>query len=199
MQQLSPSTMPTLLPTALTPQRTSELLGKWATSGDLVKAFLPANQHKHAELRERCFTGMAPTLSEMDALYNTKVSISWLVTQLAYLNEMVGNRYKMNEAQLDCTANDIAANYYWLKISELQLFFYQFRLGKYEQFFGAVDPQAIMRSLKVFLIERAEELDKHDQELKNQEREQWKHEAISYQEYLTLKKQSQNETQKQSV
>lgn len=67
------------------------------------------------------------------------------------------------------------------------LFFYRFKLGYYETFYGSVSPMAITKSLNVFVKERneylravesKEYLDKQKAERKG---------AISYAEYLKRK------------
>ena len=171
----------------LSQTRQAEILGRWPNTQALTDAFSPNKQHEHYALGERCYTGTAPTLSEAKAVYGTRVDVAWVLIQLSYINELVGSKGKMTQLQLEATANDIANLYYHLKISELQIFFYQFRIGKYEQFYGSVDPQVILRSLKTFMLDRADALNRIDMERRRKEREEENKYAVSYEEYLRLK------------
>lgn len=47
---------------------------------------------------------------------------------------------------------------YYLKVSELMLFFYRFKSGKYGEFYEVVDPQRIMSGLNAFLRDRLDEI-----------------------------------------
>ena len=47
---------------------------------------------------------------------------------------------------------------YYLKVSELMLFFYRFKSGKYGEFYGVVDLQRIMSGLNAFLRDRLDEI-----------------------------------------
>ena len=46
------------------------------------------------------------------------------------------------------------------------LFFFNFKAGFYEKFYGQFDPQAIIRSIKTFLAERMDIIVAHERERK---------------------------------
>ena len=48
----------------------------------------------------------------------------------------------------------IFSRFRWLKASELMLFFFNFKAGFYERFYGYFDTQTIIRSVKTFIEER---------------------------------------------
>ena len=62
--------------------------------------------------------------------------------------------------------------------------FHRFKSGWYDRFYGSVDPLIITTSLRDFLRERANFIDRHEQEEKAKERETWKKNAITYEEYV---------------
>ena len=71
-----------------------------------------------------------------------------------------------SEDQLQLTATAILERYKWLKAGELMLFFFNFKAGFYERFYSYFDPQAIIRSMKLFLQERNLAIDAYLRELK---------------------------------
>lgn len=135
---------------------------------------------------DRCLYGTAPTLQQLKSDYGAKAPSAWLVTQLYDLSEFCGCREKLTPTQIDGIASIINNEYGKMKVSQLMLFFYWFKLGKYGKFYGAVDPLIIMDALKKFeqYIIRDWEI-KQDEERKKKY-EKWKKEAVTYEEYLKL-------------
>lgn len=59
---------------------------------------------------------------------------------------------------VDAVSAVIADNFGYLKLSELMLFFQQFKAGRYGRFYGSVDPLVITEALQSFLDFRAERM-----------------------------------------
>ena len=122
----------------------------------------------------------------MSAQLGDKTTVAWLAPQLFDLSEFCGCKDKISEFQIEQCAAIIANTYFYLKVTELMLFFYRFKQGRYGRFYGAVDPLVITTSLRDFIIERNDEYFMHEQkEREAKERESMKN-AISYQEYLEM-------------
>lgn len=75
--------------------------------------------------------------------------------QLAELSEYAGVKEKLTTRQLTDTALLIQQMYGHFKVTELMLFFRQFKSGRYGRFYGSVDPMLIMTALETFAGERA--------------------------------------------
>lgn len=56
----------------------------------------------------------------------------------------------------------IRVEYYYLKASELLLFFFKLKTGEYGTFYGVVDPMVIMSALIEFKAYRKRQLEKYD-------------------------------------
>lgn len=138
----------------------------------------------HQLTAEDCYFGKYPTLAELAKQYDRKSPSSWLMFQLISLSEYCGCKEKISDYMLIQCADVIATDFYYLKVSELILFFHRFKSGNYGQFYGAVDPLIITTSLREFVRERATAIDRHEQEEKAKERETWKKNAITYEEYV---------------
>ena len=134
--------------------------------------FSQQERHTKPEAVERCYFGKAPTLCEANLTYGEGTAEFWLVLQLTDLSEFCGCREKMNDYQLRQTALLILSTYHYLKVTELELFFRRFKLGLYGQFYGAVDPMVITRSLRQFMRERSDAIDKHEAQLRRQQQEE---------------------------
>ena len=82
----------------------------------------------------------------------------------------------------------IATEFYYLKITELMLFFYNLKIGLYGDFYGSISPMDIVSTLrKTFLRERDEAYNARDNRLYQQKLENDKKNAITYEEYLKRK------------
>ena len=145
--------------------------------GTLAAAF------ERAEVDEaRMYMGGWPTLAEMEQT-GRNLPVAWLVDQLFSLGEFCGVRQKMSAGQLEQTARVICSEYFYLKISELLLFFRRFRACRYGRFYGVVDPMVIMGALRDFVTERNEDLDRIETGLKAELSEINRRGAVSREEY----------------
>lgn len=158
------------------------MVQRYGSSLELVDKVTPARQLWCAENVESCFFGDFPTLSQLKAL-GGNTPVMWLVPQLANLSEFCGARDKLSVDQLRDLASIITTEFYYLKITELMLFFHRFKAGKYGRFYGSVDPLIIVEALHKFRKERGDIIDRHDQEEKRRLREQAAAEAVTWEEY----------------
>ncbi len=141
-------------------------------------------------LVQRCFFGHAPTLLTADNAFGEGTAEEWLTLQLTDLSEMSGAGHKLTIYQIRQLATLIRSEYYYLKVTELEVFFRRFKIGRYGEFYGSVDPIVINKSLRQFLRERGEMIYEHDMELERQKREQWQNSPtrMTYDEYREWKK-----------
>ena len=146
--------------------------------------FNPDLQMKICRDDQLCFFGDAPILSEINMAYGEMTSTMWLIPQLYDLSEYCGVKDKLEGKSLEECASVIASEFYFLKVSELMLFFHRFKSGRYGKLYGSVDPLAITTSLREFLKERAREIEHRKRmEMEAEERESRKN-AISRDEYI---------------
>lgn len=75
------------------------------------------------------------------------------------------------------------------------LFFHRFKSGRYGRFYGSVDPLVITTSLREFIKERNEAIDKHEQEERQAKRaaDANRENTITYEEFLKLKQQKEQQ------
>lgn len=149
--------------------------------------FSPAVQERITSDIDLCYFGKFPTLAESKRM-GSNTPVMWLMPQLFNLSEYCGCRDKMTKEQLYECASLIASEYYYLKISELMLFFRRFKLGKYGRFYGSVDPMIITTSLRTFVAERNEAYSAHEFLILKKKMEEDTKNSITYEEYLKLKK-----------
>lgn len=147
----------------------------------------PDTQMKICNDKDLCYFGQFPTLATVNRQYGSTTATVWLIPQITNLSEFCGCKNKITPAQIKECATIIAQEYFYLKVSELMLFFYRFKTGRYGKFYGNVDPMVIMTSLQYFLRERNNAIFDHDSELNFKQIEEDKRHAISYEEYLLLK------------
>lgn len=161
-----------------------------ARYGNLIKflvAFNPDAQYELSAKPEDCFFGRYPTLARLNNEYCSTASIQWLNIQIHNLGEFCGCKDKMTPQQvLDCSRT-ISSTYYYLKVSELMLFFFRFKAGRYGTFFGAVDPIRITSSLSIFCRERSEANARHESEIRVKQINEYKKNAISFKEWQKIK------------
>jgi hypothetical protein len=132
--------------------------------------------------------GDYPTLTDIRLAYGNRFPEQWLAAQIADVTLFVGakNLDKRQQAQL---AGIIAAEYHYLKVTELLVFFYWLKTGRYGHFYGNADPQVILCALRDFINERNELLERY--ELEERERkeieEKKRNPPMTREEWLEIK------------
>lgn len=108
----------------------------------LLKAYTPDKISHIATLpdRRRIFMGVAPELSLVSRIYGANITESWLVIQLNHVSEFTGAKDKLTSDVTHDLARIIYSMAWYLKMSEIMLFFANFMSGRYGRFYGAVDP-----------------------------------------------------------
>lgn len=146
-------------------QKVSVLLQKYPTFEEFAKANSPARQLYLCQETEECILGNSPWLGLLDATYGRFASAMWLVPQIADVSVCCGLKEDASKDQIRLVASAIASRYKLLKTDEVMLFFFNFKAGLYERFYGYFDPQTIVRSVKSFCSERELILAAHEREL----------------------------------
>ncbi len=135
---------------------------------------------------ERCFSGSAPTLVDLRNAYGSSAPATWLVPQLDNIATFSGAKQKMSDSQVEDLADTITINFFWLKVTELMVFFQWFKSGRYGKFYGAVDPLTITNAIRSFLKDRNDALMKIDQKERERKQEEDAKDAISFEQYAEL-------------
>lgn len=146
-------------------QKVSVLLQKYPTFEEFARANSPARQLYLCQEAEECILGNSPWLGLLDATYGRFASAMWLVPQIADVSVCCGLKEDASKDQIRLVASAIASRYKLLKTDEVMLFFFNFKAGLYERFYGYFDPQTIVRSVKSFCSERELILAAHEREL----------------------------------
>jgi hypothetical protein len=173
---------------ALLIKKTTTLINRYGDKNHFLAIFNPDLQAKACKFPDRCFFGDAPTLAEINITYGDTMATMWLIPQLYDLSEYCGCKDKLQGKPLEQCASVIAGEFFYLKVSELMLFFHRFKTGRYGRFYGAVDPLVITTSLRTFIEERAYEIERKEQQIRAEKERESRKTAMSYQEYLELNK-----------
>lgn len=153
----------------------------------LVGMYPPERQAAAGRRGRMCFTEKCPTLAEVEARTRPGVAEAWIVAQLTELARNANVAQAPDKGQLMAAASTIAAEYGYLKLSELQLFFHRFNAGLYGRFYGSVSPIQVTTSLRVFLRERDEALWQAENSRLMAEREEDRRAAVSREEFLRMR------------
>ena len=149
----------------------SALTKRYGSRENFLQLFGVDQQVRHTRDAQRCIVGTAPTLAAVNESYGAGTAEAWLTFQVAELSEYCGARDKIQPAQLRQLASLLASEYYWLKVTEFELFFRRFKLGRYGSFYGTVDPLLITEHLRTFLRERADTIDRYESQRRLQQQE----------------------------
>lgn len=156
--------------------------------------FNPSLQRVVAENEDRAILGTAPMLCVLDAAYGEGSATQWLIPQLHDLCAAVGVKTKLDEGQMFQLATMIRNEFGYLKATEVMLFLWRLKGGRYGEFYGSVDMQRIMRALRgQFTDERVKVIERHEAEKREQEQQQWAKTALKPADVEELRKRLQRE------
>lgn len=134
------------------------IIERYGDARKFAETFNPNLQKYWAENIDQSFIGDAPTINALKSAYNEKQVRVWILAQLENINQFAGTKNKMEPPQMLMLADAIMTQYGYLKASELLLFFFQFKAGKFGQFYGSVDPLRISSALVEFISYRKEKI-----------------------------------------
>ena len=155
MQQSKPSTaLTTQQEIQAYPSNMPQMLQKYPTWDEFFRIFNVNRQILICRQPKLCIIYPSPTMYQIDIMYGAFSAAKWLVPFIADASLSCGLKVDATKEQLQFTATAIVGRYTWLKAAEMVLFFFNFKAGFYERFYGQFDPQAIIRSINTFLTER---------------------------------------------
>ncbi len=139
-----------------------------------------------------------PAIVHLAQAYDEDVAVKWIQDQLLQVNEFAGVKAKLSDMQLDELAIQIRLEYGYLNLLEFILFCARLRSGRYEDFYGSVDPMRILKSLDSFCADRKIEINREAEVREKEEREKAYEESrknsISFEDwYRTLPKNKKEE------
>ena len=133
--------------------------------------------------KEECYWGDYPTLSQL----REDFPVALMMIHLHDLSEYCGSKDKLTGRSRHQCACIIATEFDDLKITELILFFHRFKSGYYDRFYGSVDPLIITSSLRDFLMERINVIERREKEEMSKKREEWKRNAVTWEAYAKMR------------
>ena len=116
---------------------------------------------------------------------------TWVELQIIRLSELCGAKDKINNTQTAFCAEVILAQYGYLKVTDLLLYFSNLTAGKYGYFYGAIDPQRILAWINDYLRDRNIICEQYESRLEaaQQARLEAEHKGktVTYEEYQQMK------------
>lgn len=118
-----------------------------------LRLFNPGRQNElcHPSHLEFIFCGVAPELGMVERVYGRQCLESWLMIQLADLQEYFPSQDRLSTQQLEQAAGLIANQFAMLKISEFMYFMQRVKAGHYGHFYGRMDLIRLTAALQDFV------------------------------------------------
>ncbi|MCR5433402.1 MAG: hypothetical protein K6F20_03290 [Bacteroidaceae bacterium] len=117
-----------------------------------LKNFNPGRQNElcHPRYVDFIFCGVAPELGVVERAYGRPCLESWLMIQLADLQEFFPSQERLTTQQLEQAAGLIANQFPLMKISEFMYFLQRVKAGHYGHFYGRLDLIHLTAALQDF-------------------------------------------------
>lgn len=176
------------------PQKVADMKQRYGDARQFLEIFTPTLQTYAAKEWVRAYTGVAPSLETVAQGYGTDTAIVWLCMELEDVNLFVSVKEKLSVGRQKELSKLILAEYPFLKVSEILLFFHRLKCGRYGRFYGSVDALFITSALALFVQERKQDLIRiHEAIKKRQEASRPVSRGITYEEYVRLKQLKQQQ------
>lgn len=170
------------------------MLARYGNAEKFLNTFNPDMQMTAARYTERAYLGTAPSQETVCLGYGEQTAVVWNCIQLENINLFAGVKEKMPVARQKELSRMLIAEYPYLKVTELLLFFHRLKCGRYGRFYGMVDALFITNALVQFMDERHTETQRFLAGRKKEEKPAEKtSDGITYQEYLLLKEKKQKQ------
>lgn len=183
----SSSTTPTTSLTRQEQEKITLIVSKFGDKDQFLQKVNPKTQASFALKPQKAIMGDYPTLIDICLSYGKTFAEQWLYPQISDLSIFTGAK-NLDKEQVRSLASVIAAEYRYLKVTELLLFFHRFKAGHYGRFYGSVDPMVITCALRDFIKERNVFIDQYERDANNLQRELDKQKPkMSYEEYQKYK------------
>lgn len=129
--------------------------------------------------------GKAPTLAVVRRDYGAEIARKWLVIEVGDFNNFIGvsEERKMPLEVMKGLADMIMARYYYLKLSEVMLFFMRLKYGDYGEMYGNVDAVRILSAMRKFIMQRNAVIVQEEQKERERLLSESMKNAISREEY----------------
>ena len=175
-------------------QEVADMRTRYGNAEKFLNTFNPDMQVATARYAERAYFGTAPSLETVCLGYGEQTAIVWNCIQLENINLFAGVKEKMPVARQRELSRLLMAEYPYLKVTELLLFFHRLKCGRYGRFYGMVDALFITSALVQFMEERRTETKRFlATRMKEDKPEEKTSGGITYQEYLLLKEKKQKQ------
>lgn len=171
----------------------TEILTRYGSFTNLCNKFSYANKNAFVANPIDCFRRDSPPFVRIDITYGRGSSANWIYNILQGMFVFLGvTEDRFSKEQVYNLACNIYANYKTLKMVEFLLFVTRFEGGRYGRFYGG-DSYALVvsESLNKFMEERIHYYDEIERQRQKKIREEYKKDAVTYEEYLRLKKQKE--------
>jgi hypothetical protein len=167
-------------------QHSTSSVQVYESKDEFLIKFNPKKQNEYIKHFDRCFVGNALRLTDVACAYEEKTAIFWIKIQLLDLALFTGVK-KPSDEQITMLCETILANYGYLKVTELMVFFSKFKAGQFERFFGNFDAMVITTSLATFIELRKNWIFEAYQRQENEKREKRHENTIPMPDYLQQK------------
>lgn len=178
-------------------QKCDAVVARYGNFESFMEKFNRDTQEQAGLHQDRVFLGNAPSLVILNKSYGEGSASTFIACHLNIVQNFCGIQKKLTRDELFDIGNVIYAGFYYLKVSELCLFFFWLKTGKYGKFYGCIDPIVITNGLQQFAKERIEYLTQYENRKRVEEscRLQKRTTAITYKEYLKLKQNDERKSE----
>lgn len=127
----------------------------------------------------QAFMVKSPSLARLNAI-SENADVRWMSAE--FISLALWLNIDVSDAHVVMGATMFAKKYYYLKLSELQLFFAKLKMGEYGRLYGRLDFTLIGEAMKKFMGERNTAYDYIDRKREEKKREEERREAIVFNE-----------------
>lgn len=154
---------------------------------DIEDVFTPDAGARIARNKEGCIMNtQCPTIGDVRREYGYHMAYRWLYVHITDAASKANMQQRPGRQQIEGMATQMLEQYFYLKLTELMLFFDMFKRGMLGDMYGAMDSRSVFRAMKAFNEMRGEVIKRAEDKAHQQALKEDRDKRVSWEQYCRM-------------
>lgn len=155
---------------------------------DIEDVFTPDAGARISRNREGCIMNtQCPTIGDVRREYGYQMAFRWLFIHITDAASKVSAQQRPGKSQIDGIAVQMMEQYFYLKLTEIMLFFDMFKRGVLGDVYNAFDSRSVFRAMKAFNVLRGDVIKSSEEKEHMEELRRDMDKRVTWEQYCKMK------------
>ena len=128
-----------------------------------------------------------PTIGDVRREYGYQMAFRWLFIHITDAASKVSAQQRPGKSQIDGIAVQMMEQYFYLKLTEIMLFFDMFKRGVLGDVYNAFDSRSVFRAMKTFNVLRGDVIKSSEEKEHMEELRRDMDKRVTWEQYCKMK------------